>query len=359
MPKPLFQPLLVNGPKGDPVVHVDFVQARRALLFDLGNIRALPPRKVLRLSDVLVSHTHMDHFTDFAWLLRLLLVRDIDLRLFGPPGFIRHVECHLAAFEWNLAHKYQEDVRLTVTELHPGERGWRAEFRFRHRFARENERAVDLPGNVLLDDGHITITAALLDHQGLPSMDWAVEERAHVNIWKNRLSDLGLGTGPSWLNRLRQAVLDGRPDDETIVATWQVEGRTGRRECRLGELRREVLRITPGQKIAWAVDCVDSASNRSRLLPLLERAHIAFVEAAFRHEEVDRATALGHLIARQAGLIAREAGVEKLAPVHFSPRYGAQVDELEAEALAAFRGKAALGNGSPDPAWYRPGNGLD
>jgi len=362
MPKPLFQPLLVNGPEGDPVVHVDFVQARRALLFDLGNIRALPPRKVLRLSDVLVSHTHMDHFTDFAWLLRLLLVRDIELRLFGPPGFIRHVECHLAAFEWNLAHKYQEDVRLIVTELHPGESGRRAEFRFRHRFAREHERAVDLSGNVLLDDGRVTITAALLDHQGLPTMAWSVQERAHVNIWKNRLADLGLGTGP-WLNQLRQAVLDGRSDDEIIVAQWQEDGRTERRACRLGELRRQVLRITPGQKIAWAVDCVDSASNHARLLPLLDGANIAFVEAAFRHADVERATARGHLTARQAGLLAREAGVEKLAPVHFSPRYGAQVGELETEALAAFRGNDApggvLGNGSPDPAWYRPGNGLD
>jgi ribonuclease Z len=362
MPKPLFQPLLVNGPEGDPVVHVDFQQTRRALLFDLGDIRALPPRKVLRLTDVLVSHTHMDHFTDFAWLLRLLLVRDIALRLFGPPGFIRHVECHLAAFEWNLVHKYQEDVRLTVTELHPGECGRRAEFRFRHRFARENERAVELPGNVLLDDGRITITAALLDHQGLLSMAWSVRERGHVNIWKNRLDELGLGTGP-WLNRLRQAVLEGRPDDEIVVAEWREGGRIQRRAFRLGELRREVLRVSPGQKIAYVVDCGHSRVNRASILNLLAEAQTAFVEAAFLDEDVERATERGHLTARQAGELAREAGVQQLVPLHFSPRYGEQTGRLETEALAAFRGEQApggvRGEGSPDPAWYRPDNGLD
>ncbi|MFP4640525.1 MAG: ribonuclease Z [Guyparkeria sp.] len=342
MPRPLFQPIVLNGPQGDPVVYVDFLFSRRALLFDLGNIRALAPRKVLRLTDVFVSHTHMDHFTDFAWLLRLLLVRDIEIRLFGPPGFIRHVECHLAAFEWNLAHKYEEDVHLTVTELHADERGRRAEFRFRHRFARENDRAVDLPGNVLLDDGRITVTAALLDHQGLPSMAWSVEEGRHVNIWRNRLDELGLGTGP-WLSRLRQAVLDGRPDDEVIVAEWRRDGRLERQEWRLGDLRREVLRVTAGQKIAYVVDCGFSGENRARASSLLAGAHTAFVEAAFLHEDADRAEERGHLTARQAGWLAREAGVERLVPLHFSPRYGERVGQLETEALAAFRGDEGSG----------------
>ncbi len=342
MPRPLFQPIVLNGPTGDPVVYVDFLFARRALLFDLGNIRALAPRKVLRLTDVFVSHTHMDHFTDFAWLLRLLLVRDVEIRLFGPPGFIRHVECHLAAFEWNLAHKYEEDVRLIVTELHLGERGRRAEFRFRHRFARENEHDIDLPGNLLWKDRQIEVRAALLDHQGLPSMAWSVEERCHVNIWKNRLDELGLGTGP-WLNRLRQAVLEGRPDDEVIVAEWQSNGRVERQEWRLGELRREVLHVTAGQKIAYVVDCGFAADNRERLAELLAGAHTAFVEAPFLHEDVERAGERGHLTARQAGWLARQAGVERLVPLHFSPRYGEWVGQLETEALAAFRGHDGSG----------------
>ena len=40
-----FDPHLVNAPFGDPGVYVDLVFERRALLFDLGELSPLPPRK--------------------------------------------------------------------------------------------------------------------------------------------------------------------------------------------------------------------------------------------------------------------------------------------------------------------------
>jgi len=55
--KPLFHPSLVNEPFGDPGVYVDCLFEKRAVLFDLGDIRALSPRKILRLTDVLPTWT--------------------------------------------------------------------------------------------------------------------------------------------------------------------------------------------------------------------------------------------------------------------------------------------------------------
>ena len=62
----LFEPRLVNDAFGDPALYVDFRDERRALLFDLGDISVLPPRKLMRLSHVFVTHTHMDHFAGFS-----------------------------------------------------------------------------------------------------------------------------------------------------------------------------------------------------------------------------------------------------------------------------------------------------
>src|SRR5699024_9533709 len=82
--RPRFYPTLVNGRWGDPALFVDLLMERRAILFDLGDIAALPARSVLRLTDIFVSHAHIDHFFGFDLLLRLLVGRDRELRLYGP-----------------------------------------------------------------------------------------------------------------------------------------------------------------------------------------------------------------------------------------------------------------------------------
>ncbi|MCS6327214.1 MAG: ribonuclease Z, partial [Nitrospira sp.] len=45
-----------------------------------------------------------------------------------------------------------------------------------------------------------------------------------------------------------------------------------------------------------------------------------------------------HLTARQAGIMAKKAGVRELVVFHFSPRYTGLGHEIEAEARDAFRG---------------------
>lgn len=81
---PVFHPRLVNDPFGDPCLYIDVQRERRAILFDLGDIGGLEAAKVMRVSDVFVSHTHIDHFIGFDHLLRLLLGRGKKLRIFGP-----------------------------------------------------------------------------------------------------------------------------------------------------------------------------------------------------------------------------------------------------------------------------------
>ena len=74
---------------GDPGLYVDFRDERRALLFDLGDISVLPPRKLMRLSHIFVTHTHMDHFSGFDHLLRVVLGRKAQVVLFGGARLCR------------------------------------------------------------------------------------------------------------------------------------------------------------------------------------------------------------------------------------------------------------------------------
>ena len=103
--RPLFEATLLNDVFGDPGLYVDLRDARRALLFDFGDLARLPPRKLLRLSHVFVSHTHMDHFAGFDHLLALGLGRMPRLVLWGGPGFVDQVEHKLRAYTWNVVHR--------------------------------------------------------------------------------------------------------------------------------------------------------------------------------------------------------------------------------------------------------------
>ena len=68
--------MLVNGRTGDPALYIETLFEKRAILFDLGDITLLSPRKIRRLEHVFVSHAHIDHFIGFDRLLRVLVGRD-------------------------------------------------------------------------------------------------------------------------------------------------------------------------------------------------------------------------------------------------------------------------------------------
>jgi ribonuclease Z len=319
--RPPYHPFLVNDPFGDPGLYVDFLFERRALLFDLGDLHELPPRKILRLSDIFVSHCHMDHFMGFDWFLRICLGRERGVRLYGPPGFLDQVEAKLSGYTWNLVHRYENDFALTVTELAEDGAARHALFRVRNAFRREAEESLRLEDLVLVDEPGFRVRAVFLDH-GTPCLAFALEEKVHVNIWKNRLAGMGLPVGP-WLQGLKRAVLEGRPADTPIDVP---DGRS----FPLAALMPS-LRLTPGLKIAYVTDAVSSTENDRRIVDLAREADWLYIESVFLDEDAERAARKMHLTAGQAGRLGRAAGARNVVPFHFSPIYREREAELREE----------------------------
>lgn len=336
--KPFFHPSLVNEPFGDPGLYIDFLFERRALLFDIGTITSLSSRKLLRLSDVFVSHTHVDHFIGFDHLVRICLGRDMTIRFYGPPGFVDRVGHRLAGYTWNLVRNYPTDFTVIATEVHPDGTGFSAEFHCREAFRREGEREFRFENGVLLEDDSFLIRTAFLDHK-IVSLGFALEEKNHVNIMKNRLDDLGLPVGP-WLTELKQAVQRGAEDTE-IIEVWRREAgqRIVERRISIGELKAHALRIVPGQKIAYVTDVRNSSENRTKIIELAKGADYFFIEAMFLHEEAARAAEKCHLTARQAGELGRQARADRVIPIHFSAKHLGDEARLRMELEQAFMGE--------------------
>ncbi|WP_442756409.1 ribonuclease Z [Methylocystis sp. JAN1] len=330
---PRFDPSLVNDRFDDPGLYVDLVFEKRALLFDLGDLGPLPPRKLLRVSDVFVTHRHMDHFAGFDQLLRRLLGREKTVGLYGPPGTIEAVGHKLAAYSWNLIDAYDEALTFRVTEMAADGRLTAAFFRGRERFKRgETEAGRSLDGCLLSEPG-ARVRAATLDH-GLPVLAFALEERAQINVWRNKVQAMGLAIGP-WLGAFKEAMLQGAGEATPVAVEW-APGADGPATLPLGLLRKEIMKVAAGRKIAYVVDCAYTEDNCARIAELARGADILYIEGGFLEEDAAAAARRRHLTARQAGLIARRAEAKRLATFHYSPRYRGFGHRLEAEARDAY-----------------------
>jgi len=323
---------LVNEPFGDPGLYLDFRFGRRALLFDLGDVGGLPPRKLLRISHVFVSHAHMDHFSGFDRLLRVCLGRPAPLALFGPPGFTTQVAHRLAAYSWNLIADKEIDFVISVAELHGTRLAAAAEFHTRDAFVRRDVEAPKTADGILLDEDAFLVRAATLDH-GIPSLAFAFEEKLRINVWKEGLDRLGLPVGP-WLDGVKDAIRRGDPDTTQFRVSPPDAGGTA--TVSLQELREHALRIVPGRKLAYVVDTAYHQENARRIVDLARDAERLYIEAMFLARDTELAAKRRHLTAAQAGLLARRAGVSRLFPFHFSPRYLEEEEALRREAEEAF-----------------------
>ncbi len=330
----LFEARLTNAAFGDPGLLVDFRDERRALLFDLGDIGGLPPRKLMRLSHVFVTHAHMDHFAGFDHLLAVVLGRKPKLALVGGPGFIDQVEHKLRAYTWNVVHRYDE-LALDVVEVGMNGRADCARFSSRTNFVRESTVSLELKGDVVHDETTFRVRARYVDHD-VPCLAYAIEEKAHVNVAKDRLAALGVGTG-AWLAELKHAVLRGAPDDTPIELRWRDSAGEHAATRAVGELRHLILDTVRGQRIGYATDLRYTEANVHTLRELFADVDVLFIESVFLDEDAEHGARKNHLTAGQAGRIARLAHARSVQPFHFSPRYEGRESELVAELERAWR----------------------
>ncbi len=326
-----FRPFLVNDLFGDPALYVALAWERRGLLFDLGDVSHLSAGHLLKITDVFVSHTHVDHFVGFDHLLRVVLGRQKGLRLFGPAGFIDRVAGKLQGYTWNLVEEYS--LTLEVAEVHPDHLRV-ARFACPEGFRRQDDPVARAFDGTLLEEPEFRVRAALLDHR-IPCLGFALEETVHLNVDKARLDALGLPVGP-WLMDVKRAIRGGAADEQPVRVVWTEAGERRERTLALGELRREIVRESPGQKLAYVTDVSFSSENVQKIIRLAAEADRLYCEAGYPDRDRERAASRYHLTAGQAGYLAAEAAVRNLAVFHFSPKYRDCPGELLDEAMTAF-----------------------
>ena len=323
--KPTFIHSLVNSPFEDPSLFVRIMRERRAFLFDIGSIHRLKPGDLQKITDVFVTHTHIDHFIGFDTLLRALLRREIPLRVYGPLNITDCVEGKLRGYTWNLIKEYPMKIEVHCIN---GDKIIVSSFHAKNCFKRIDCKISEFSG-IILREPLFTIKAIQLDHQ-VPCLAFSLEEEFHININKASLKEMGLPVGP-WLSELKKAIREHRSGDTELVVSnrrYKLEG------------VRDIAKITKGQKISYVTDISISDENIKKIIEFVSDSDTLYCEAYFMGKDRDRALERFHLTANITGRIAREAGVKHLAVMHFSPKYRNDTYTPEDEAMREFRHSA-------------------
>ena len=312
---------LLNGVFGDPLLHLRIRHKGRSLLFDLGEGGRLSARLAHQVTDVFISHAHMDHIGGFQWLLRSRLGEFPPCRLYGPPGLARHIAGFIQGFLWDRIDN--RGPSFEINELHGN---IVKRFQIQAGYAEINKlEEVRITDGILLREPGFQIRAVQLDHQ-TPVLAYAFEPDMEIHVRKDRLAARGLEPGP-WLTSLKQALLADQPS--TLI-----ELPDSTRE-KAGILAQDLTLISPGKKLVYATDLADTKSNREILIGFAKYAHTFFCEATFLESDIKHAIRNGHLTTRACGEIATAARVGRLVSFHFSRRYAQYPDEIYAELKAA------------------------
>jgi ribonuclease Z len=160
----------------------------------------------------------------------------------------------------------------------------------------------------IVDGSKLSVTAKRLDH-GVETYGYRIRENDGRTMLPEKLDAAGV-RGPAIKELIRNGAIQ-----------------IGERTVTLDE----VSLFKPGQSFALVMDTrmCDNA------IALAEGVDLLVCEATYLSSEEREARSHGHMTARQAGIVAREAGVRRLVLTHFSQRYGSTKPFVE-EALEAW-----------------------
>jgi ribonuclease Z len=236
-----------------------------------------------RLNRFLITHGHLDHILGLAGLLST----------FSRWEAIEVLEIY--AGSWAL-----ERIRNLVFEVvFPGGR------------TPLDIRLVPVEPGVIFETEGVSVEAFPVTHRGPDCLGFAFIEEARRPFLPQKAEELGVPAGP-----IRKDLVDGR--EVTLP-----DGRIIPPEAVLGPERR-------GARLVHVGDC----ARTDNLLDVCREADALVIESTYLEYETQLARQFGHLTAKDAACLARDAGVGQLYLTHISRRY--REKDVLAEATTIF-----------------------
>ncbi|NIZ40630.1 ribonuclease Z [Entomospira entomophila] len=244
------------------------------LMFDCGEATQISLKKLnlrwKKIKAIFISHTHADHVTGLPGILMLSsqVQRNEPLYIIGPPKIKAYIESQLETLEIYI------NYQISIIEIDPYQR------------------------QIVLETPEYIVKSFPLYHRRV-CVGYSLEEKPRKGIFDPiKARELRVKEGPLWGALQRGESVSNM--DGLMIEPHQVMG-TAR----------------SGRKISFVTD---TAYNESIAKDVAE-SDLLICEGMFTEDLLESAQEKSHLIAKQSGIIAKDANVKKLGLIHYSPRY--------------------------------------
>ncbi len=222
-----------------------------------------------RINQIFISHLHGDHIFGLIGLLTSYSLgqRTEKMDIFGPAGIQELLDVQIKHSKSHLTYP------LNVHIVDPTQ------------------------STLIYSDKNVTVTTIPLDHR-IPACGYLFREKDRLlNVIPEKLTEYGIDF--KQINDIKK----GKKGTNAVGE----------------EIENELLTLPPYIARSFAY-CSDTA-YKPDIIPLLKDIDLLYHEATFTEDKAENAIATKHSTAKQAAMIARDAGVKKLLIGHFSSRY--------------------------------------
>lgn len=271
---------------------------------ECGDASDLTVKECQNTEAIFISHTHIDHFINFDFILRHQLGIERRVIICGPKGITQQVQAKLRGYQWNLIE--ENAIIYEVREISCNDEIQQHEIKPPYW---DIVKLTDKKLDGLYNNERFQVNFVILDHK-TASIAYLFKEHDTVKI------DLSQSEfkGGSWIRTLKTAFIEG---NEELVLTIKDKA------YRAKELFH-LLHVKKGDTLGIIMDHAANSANHEKIKSLFSNCNKVFIESFYKKEDKELAKLNYHSFSEASAKIMKDCNVQTAIPVHFSRKYKAE-----------------------------------